>query len=69
MVEEVVILLFKGCNIISKELYKDSKANYKANYNTIEERVEIRVTYYLIVLIYSRASSTLSRLIKLLPQL
>ena len=50
--------------VIGKELYKDSKANYKANYNTIEKRVGIRVTYYLI---YSRASLTLSRLIKPLP--
>jgi len=60
-------LLFRGYNVISKELYKDFKANYKANYNIIEERVGARATYCLIILIYSRASLTLSRSIKLLP--
>ena len=41
MVEEVVILLSGGCNIISKEFYKDSEANYKANCDTIKEWVGV----------------------------
>ena len=60
-------MLSKGYNVISKELCKDSEANYKANCNTIEKQVGVWATYCLIILIYSRASLTLSRLIKLLP--
>jgi len=47
----VVILLSIGCGVLSKELYKDSRANYKANYVAIEERAGARADCCLIVLI------------------
>ena len=40
-----------GCNVFSKELYKGSEADYKANYIIIEERAGARAAYCLIILI------------------
>jgi hypothetical protein len=47
---EVVILpSTAGCNVFSKELYKNSGADYKAIYIIIKEWAGVQAAYYLII--------------------